>query len=80
MKKEVVTTEYLDVIERISAIETTLIWLKEDRIEQKQSYEKRKAFIRKIQYGIVLGFFSFIGVFFEHRESIRLAIRDWIIK
>lgn len=65
-------------LETLVAIKTDVEWLKKDRQEQKEKYERKKSFIRKIHYTIGIAVASAFWYTFENRESVRAFLKEWL--
>ena len=46
--------------------------------EQKEKYERKKSFIRKIHYTIGIAVASAFWYTFENRESVRAFLKEWL--
>lgn len=55
-------------------------WLVRDRQEQKERYEKKTQFYRRVQYSVAVGVASVVSYLFVHREEIKIIIREWLLQ
>ena len=73
------TNEKFNKIEiNVASLNSKVDWLVIDRQEQRQKYDKKNLWKRKIHYGIATALLGFFGYLFREREAVRLILKEWL--
>lgn len=75
-----VCDKHCDYITDIAQVKEAVIWLKQDRENQKQRYLDLKKKKHDLQIWILGLCFTTIGFLFVQREAIRIILKEWINK
>lgn len=84
-KLDAMTMKFDELDKKFDGLSTDFIrlndkvdYLVKDRQEQRERYDKKVAWIRKIHYSIGAGVISLISYMFVNREAIRATLKEWL--
>lgn len=73
------TNKKINSIEiNVASLNSKVDWLVLDRQEQRDRYEKKRAWIKKIQLATATTVIGFFGYLFKEREAVRLFLKEWL--